>query len=515
VVSSYADGGWGGRFRLPRFPLLLLSFCASAQVLTSQYDNARTGATLAEKFLTPANVNPRQFGKQFTLPVDGDVYAQPLFVPGVPVPGKGTHDIVFVATEHDSVYAFDAAGQPAAPLWKVSFLNEGAGVTTVPAGDAQCPLIRPEIGITPTPVIDLATGTLYVLARTRERQGMLKGARYVQKLHALAITTGAEKFGGPVEIAAEGFDGLRQLSRAAMLLVNGSVVMSWGSSCDVKPYTGWVMAYEAATLKQRAVFNAAPDAGESGIWQSDMGPAADQDGNIYVATGNGRFTAAAKGRDYGDTLLKLGPDLKVRDYFTPSNERKLNAEDDDLGSGGPVLLPGVPRLVLIAGKEGVLYAIDRDRMGKFQAPEEASAIQTIKLRGGIYAAPAYWNGHVYALASGDYLTDFRLENGRLSKPLKLGVQRFHNSGASPVVSSNGTRDAVIWLIESKTWNGADQPAILHAYDAADVSREIYSSETNTRRDQPGNTLRFTIPTVANGRVYINAKRMICVYGLLQ
>jgi hypothetical protein len=497
-------------------PLFFLASLAAPQVLTSQYDNARTSSTVTETQLTPANVNPGQFGKLFSLAVDGDVYAQPLFVPRVPIPGKGTHDVIFVATEHNSVYAFDAAAQPATPLWKVNFNNPAGAVTPVPGQDVFCPFIQPEIGITPTPTIDLATGTLYVLARTKENPGLLKSTRYVHKLHALAITTGAEKYGGPAEIKANGFDGLHELPRAGLLLVNGSVILTWASSCDVKPYTGWVMAYDAQSLAQKAVLNVAPDAGESGIWQADMAPAADEQGSIYLATGNGKFTAATGGRDYGDSLLKLDASLKIVDFFTPFNERKLNAEDDDLGSGGPLLLPPQSgphaRLVLIGGKGGDLYSIDRDRMGKYHADADVDAVQRIHLRGGLYSTPAYWNGHVFALARGDYLTDFPLDRGQLGKPLKTGAHRFSNSGSTPVISSNGKRDAIVWLIESKSWNGADRPSVLHAYDAADVGRELFASD-NSARDGAGLTLRFVVPTVAAGRVYVGAKRRVDVYGL--
>jgi hypothetical protein len=480
---------------------------AAGQVLTSQYDNARSGATLHETTLTPANVNAGQFGKIFSFAVDGDVYAQPLFVPGVPVPGKGTHDAIFIATEHNSVYAFDAGAQPAAPLWHVNFPGG-----TVPATYTGCRFIAPEIGITPTPAIDIATGTIYVLARTRE------SGHFVQRLHALAITTGVEKFGGPVEIPESGgFDPLRELPRAGLLLVNGSVVIAWGSSCDAGPYHGWVMAYDAQTLARKAVFNTSPQAGESGIWQSDMAPATDEDGNIYVATGNGRFTAAQGGRDYGDSLLKLDAALQVRDFFTPFNEHELNANDDDLGSGAPVVLPkqpgAHPHLVLIGGKDGAMYVIDRDRMGGYHAGDDSHALQRVRFRGGIYSAPAYWNGHVFYLATGEYLTDFPLAGGQLGKP-KLGGKRFGNPGATPAVSSNGTRNGIVWLIETKAWNGADRPAVLHAYDAADVERELYNSEINSARDRAGKTLRFTIPTVAQGRVYVNAKGEVDVYGLL-
>jgi outer membrane protein assembly factor BamB len=476
-----------------------------AQVLTTQNDNARTSANLKEMILTPANVNVRQFGKVFTLYVDGDVYAQPLYLPDVDIPGKGHHNVLFVATEHDSVYAFDADGRTKEPLWHRNLLGSNAGVRTVPAQDVACPFIRPEIGITPTPVIDLPSGTIYVLARTKENPGAFRPTRYVQRLHALAVTTGAEKFGGPVAIDASGFDSLRELPRAGLLLTTGKVYLTWGSSCDVAPYHGWVMAYDARTLAQTAVFNTSPAASESGIWQSDNGPAADEKGNVYVATGNGKFDP---GRDFGDTVLKLGLErngLVVRGSFTPANEAELNARDLDIGSGGPMLTPN--GLVVAGGKNGDLYVLDREHM--------ATPRQIFEFRDGIYAAPAYWNGHVYVLASKDYLSDFALKGNELSaKPVATGRQHFGNPGATPAISANGAKDGIVWLIETKAWNGADRPAVLHAYDAANVERELYDTEQNAPRDRVGLTLRFTIPTVVNGRVYVEAKREVDVYGLL-
>jgi hypothetical protein len=495
---------------------------AGAQVLTSQYDNARTSATMHETTLTPANVNAAQFGKLRTIKVDGDVYAQPLYIPRVAIPGKGVHNVLYVATEHDSVYAFDADGQPAEPLWHVSFLKDG--VTPVPARDTRCPFIAPEVGITPTPVIDLPSGTLYVLARTRESTGLLS-SRYAQKLHALAVNTGGEKFGGPVEITASvkgtgagssagaiTFDPLLELPRAGLALAGGQVILTWGSSCDVRPYHGWVMAYDARTLRQTAVFNTSPDNDDSGIWQADMAPAVDADSNIFVVTGNGRFDAANGGRDYGDSVLRLhlnGEDLGVKDFYTPGNEKLLNDRDLDLGSGGPILLPEQAgrRLLLIAGKDGRLHVIDRDRM---------TGGVHVALPGGVYAAPAYFNGHVFILASNDVLKDFTFDRSVLSDaPAASGQQKFANPGAGPVVSANGTRNGIVWLIETKVWNdyNSSKVSILHAYDAANVSRELYNSEQNGERDRGGPTVRFTIPTVANGRVYVGARGQVDVYGL--
>lgn len=463
-----------------------------AQLTTSQWDNARTGANLHETQLTPSSVASGRFGQLYSLPVDGDVYAQPLYLPAVPITGKGTHNVLYIATEHDSVYAFDA-DRPADPLWHVSFLKPGA-IGTVGDGDVQCPFIHPDIGITSTPVIDLPTGTLYVLARTRE-SGTLGMARFVQRLHALAITTGVEKLGGPIEITTSGFDGRRENPRAGLLLTNDQVVMTWGSSCDVKPYNGWVMAYDKRTLKQTAAFNASPSAGESGIWQSDTAPAADAQGNIYLSTGNGKF--ANPNSNFGDSVLNLEIHLRVRDSFTPPDQEALNARDLDIGSGGPLLLP---HLLLTGGKNGVLYVLDPNHMGY--------PLQTIRLQSrGIYSAPAYWNGHVYMVPSDSYLSDFKLDHGRLPEKPITGNHLFENPGATPAISANGGKDGIVWVLETKVWNDYDgRPARLFAFDAADISHELY-------RGAGGPALRFVIPTVVNGKVYVGVKGAVDVFGL--
>jgi PQQ-like domain len=512
----------------------LVAQLALAQVTTSQYDNARTGAYLGEKTLSPQNVNAKQFGKIFALPVDGDVYAQPLYVPGVEIPGQGKHNVVYIATENDSVYAFDAEGNPKTPLWQVSFIDAKAGITTLSEDIVSCPFIAPKVGITSTPVIDLKSGTLYVLARTRESAGVLRSSTFHQRLHALAITTGVEKFGGPVEIKASvtgsgggstggsvAFDPWKENPRAALLLVNGIVYLTWASSCDVGPYHGWVLAYDAQTLQQKGVFNVSPDAEEGGIWAGDAGPAADSDGNIFVATGNGKFDAGSNGRDYGDSMLKLsvGSDgLALRDYFTPANQEQLNASDSDLGSGGPVLLPNHPgphpHLLLIGGKGATLYLLDRDRLGKYQKVTNIDPLQTIPAASDILGAVGYWNKHVYFLGSQDVLRDFALENGKLVLKVNAAGPKFTDPGATPTISADGTKKGVVWVIGTKTWNGSDRPAVLHAYDAVNVARELYNTEQNSARDRPGLALRFTIPTVVNSRVYVGAKSEVDVYGLL-
>ncbi|WP_263354444.1 hypothetical protein [Acidicapsa acidisoli] len=512
------------------FAAAACALTAKAQMTTSQYDNARTGAYLSERTLTPRNVNPRQFGKLFTMKVDGDVYAQPLFLAGVPIPGKGTHDVVFIATEHDSVYAFDAYGNPSAPLWHVSLLRDDA--TTVPAGDVSCPFIVPEVGITSTPVIDAKTGTLYVLARTKIGH-LLTHNEYHQQLHALAVTSGVEKFGGQVEIQAAvrgrgagglfgtvAFEPLRENPRAALLLVNGLVYLSWASSCDVGPYHGWVMAYDAQSLKQRAAYNTSPDTRDSGIWASDTGPAADSDGNVFVATGNGRFDVAKGGRDFGDVLLKLhfyGQSLQPIDYFAPFNVEELEASDGDLGSGGPILLPDQPgphaHLAIIGGKGEMLYILDRDHLGEYHAENNDHAVQTVPTQGGIFGSMAYWNHHVYVLSDGDSLRDYEVKSGKLSFSTSSSF-RFEDHAATPAISANGATDGIVWVASSKGWSSPDRPAVLHACDASNIAHELYNSNQNPARDKAGKALRFNIPTIVNGHVYLGAKGEVDVYGLL-
>jgi hypothetical protein len=509
----------------------IAAMAAHAQVTTSQYDNARTGATLNEKILTPQNVNAGRFGKLGAFKVDGAVYAEPLFIPSVEIPGKGTHDVLYVATEHDSVYAFDATRPGDPPLWQVSFLDKSRGTVPLSEDIVQCPFIRPEVGITSTPVIDINTGTLYVLARTMIRRAAGDN-EYFQHLHALAITTGVEKFGGPKLITASvpgrgagrsnrevPFDPLHENPRAALTLANNSVYLAWASSCDVDPYHGWVMAYDPQTLAQKAVLNVDPDGSEAGIWLSDTGPAVDSEGNLYVPTGNGTFDATSGGRDYGDSVLKLdGSSLAVRDYFTPFDQEAILAGDSDVGSSGPTLLPDQPgphrHLLLQPTKHSILYVIDRDQMGKFHADRDAIP-QRIQMAGAGLGAMAYWNGHVFFATSDDYLRDYAVKDGQLN-PVAASSQKFETSGATPTISADGKRNAIVWAITTKVWNGPDnRPAVLYAYDANKLSLPIYTSEQNTARDRAGLATRFVIPLVVNGRVYFAARGEVDVYGLLK
>ena len=509
----------------------LVAIAAVAQVTTSQYDNFRTGATLNEKTLNPQNVNAKQFGKLGAFKVDGAVYAQPLFLPSVEIPGKGTRDVLFVATEHDSVYAFDANRPNEPPLWKVSFLDKARGTVPVSEDDVQCPFIRPEVGITSTPVIDLKTGTLYVLARTKIRH-RVGSDEYFQHLHALAITTGVEKFDGPrlisASVAGKGagaangqiaFDPLRENPRAALLLANGALYLTWASSCDVDPYHGWVMAYDPQTLAQRAVLNVTPDGSEAGVWLSDTGPAADDEGNVYVPTGNGTFDAGSGGRDYGDTVLKLaldGSSLAIRDYFTPHDQDRISNADSDVGSSGPTLLPDQPgphrHLLLQPTKDSTIYVIDRDKMGKYQRDRD-DLVQTVHMGGGGYGAMAYWNGRVFFAASDDFLRGYTVKKGQLTVSAS-STMKFENPGATPSVSADGNKNAIVWAITTKTWNGSDnKPAVLYAFDATKLGQPLYASEQNSQRDRAAMATRFVIPVVVNGRVYFAARGEVEVYGL--
>lgn len=507
---------------------------ASASAIVTDYpgtftyhnDNSRTGQNLQEAVLTPSNVNQAQFGKLFSFPVDGYVYGEPLYVENVTVPNQGFHNMVFVVTEHDSVYAFDADGPSTTPIWRVSFIDPAQGITTVPSGDVLTGDIVPEIGITSTPVIDPGSGTLYVVAKTKEN------GSYVQRLHALDLATGTE-LATPAVIApvlpgtGDGTDGngnvpfnaLRELQRCALLLANGKVYVAFASHGDHGPYHGWVVAYDAVSLQQVAAYDATANGSEGGIWQSGGGPAADPAGNVYVITGNGTFDADSGGADFGDSFLKLDPTLVLLDYFTPFNQAQLNVQDADLGSGGALLLPdqATPptHLLLSAGKAGVLYFLDRDNLGHFNATGDTQIVQSLaNAIGHLYSTPAYWNNAVYCISSNDVIKSLTLVNGRLpSSASHQGTTTFHFPGASPVISANGNGPAVVWALQTDAFQTSG-PAVLHAWDASDVSHELYNSAQAGSRDTAGPAVKFTVPTVANGKVYVGTQNALNVYGLL-
>jgi hypothetical protein len=492
-------------------------------VTTYKYDNNRSGQNVTESVLTTSNVKASSFGLVRFLSTDGKVDAQPLYLSQLTLQGA-THSVVFVATENDSVYAFDA--NSGAVLWHVSL--PGSGET--PSDPVGCNQISPQIGITSTPVIDRsagANGTLYAVTMSK------RAGSYFQRLHALDLTTGAELDGGPVTIAASypnaggsaTFDPQQYAERAALLLSRGTVYTSFTSHCDIRPYGGWVIAFNESTLAQTAVFNAAPNSGGAGpaIWMAGGGPAADATGNVYLLTANGTFETTLTGAgfpdqsDYGNSFLKLdGTTLQVLDYFTLRNAVSESSADMDLGSGGIMLLPDLVdsgnvtrHLAVGAGKDGNLYVVNRDSMGRFNANSN-SIWQELDgaLGSGIWSTPAYFNQRVYYGPAGGPVTAFAIHGAMLSMA-SAGSGAYPYPGTALSVSANGTSNAIVWAHENS------DPAVLHAYDANDLTHELYnSSQASNGRDQFGSGNKFVTPVVADGRVLVAAPNGVAVFGLL-
>ncbi len=507
---------------------------AQVNVLMHHNDLARTGQNLNETLLTPSNVNTQSFGLLFTQPVDGEVYAQPLYLSQVDFPDHTTHNLVFVVTAHDSVFAFDADSNvrtDAQPIWHASFTDPAAGITSVPIDDIAPDPVSPEVGITSTPVIDPDTQTIYVVARTKEAKGVT--SVNVQRLHALDVRTGAEKFGGPVEIRAAtpgrgagadengliAFNPLREHQRAALLLSGGVVYICWASIGDILPYHGWVIGYDAQTLRQVAVIDLTPTGSEGGIWQSGGGPAVDEDGALYVVTGNGTFDETAL-TDWGSCALRLTPTadgLSVADYYAPYNYAHLDIADEDLGSGGPVLLPALPdsvqRLLVFAGKEGKICVADRAHLGGWRPRDDSQLVQALpNAIGPCFATPAYFNQRLYFGGVGDRLKAFAVNGGLLSSnPVSRTSLVFGYPGPTPSVSADGTNNAIVWALENAGF-ATFSPTVLHAYDANDLSVEFYNSSMAGSRDVAPQAVRFTVPTVANGKVYVPGRNGLAVYG---
>lgn len=495
---------------------------AQVSVLTYHNDNFRTGANTNETVLTPAIVSSNIFKRVFTRAVDGYVYAQPLVAAGVHVRRGRMRNVVYVATEHDSVYAFDA--DTGGRYWRRTLLPRHGH--TVSSNDVTCTDLIPEIGVTSTPVIDATTSTLYVLEKGKTN------TVFFQRLHALDLATGAEKFGGPVTLAASvvgagdgavngivPYDSFTQHQRSGLLLANNIVYVASASHCDHNPYHGWILGYDATNLQQAAVFNATPYGFRGGIWMGGSGPAADDQGNIYCSTGNGTFDADTGGNDYGDSVVKLDGNnaLAVVDFFTPFNEADLEINDTDLGSGGVLLLPDQPGAhpheAITAGKEGTLYVLDRDNLGQFQSGSDSQIVQSLpSATGASFYTPAYFNGFIYCHGTADVLRCFSVVNGLLSTtPVSQSVTVFEFPGATPSVSANGTNNAIVWTIQTDAYETPKGQAVLHAYDANDLTRELFNS--TTRGQPPGNAVKFAVPTIANGRVYVGAVKRLTVYGL--
>jgi hypothetical protein len=501
-------------------------------VFTQHIDNLRTGANLNETVLTPANVTSATFGKLYTYPIDGLSFTSPIYVPNLSILGKGFHNVVYVATEHDSVYAFDADGLSSIPLWQVSFL--GIGVTTVPCADiGDCGDIPIEVGITSTPVIDPTSGTLYVVAKTKE------GANYVQRLHALDITTGAEKFGGPVILQATvpghgtgsqggqlAYSALRENQRAALLLNAGVVYIASGSHSDIDPYHGWVLGYNATTLQQTFAFCDTPNDDAGGIWQAGGGLAADAAGNVYFTTGDGGFTVNTGGIDYGDSYIKMSAAGAVLDYFTPYDQQTLNNNNLDLCAGGVLLLPDQPgtphpHLIIGAGKNATVYLVDRDSMGHYNPNNNGNAVQTLpnifpNANGtdtpGSYINPVYFSERVYFGPVADNIQAFQLTNGLLTiAPTSRSSELYTFPGGTLAISANGSSNGILWAVQR---NGTTAPGVLYAYDPANLGTVLYNSNQAGARDVLDYAAKFPSPLVINGKVFVVTLSGLTVYGLL-
>jgi hypothetical protein len=526
IVTNSVTGVPSNETTLTVNPVLTSS---GTDVTTYHNDIARTGQNTTETILTQANVNPTTFGLLRNLAVDGRVDAEPLYLSQLSIAGVA-HNVAFVMTEHDSAYAFDA--DTGAQLWKVSLLKSGE----TPSDDRACSQVSPEIGVTSTPVIDRkagAHGILFAVAMSKS------GSTYFQRLHALDITTGAELLSGPVTVQATYpgtganstggkvvFDPAQYKERAALLLLNGVVYTSWASHCDFSPYTAWIMGYNQTTLAQTSVLDLTPNGNEGSIWQSGGGLAADAQGNIYALIANGTFdtTLDANGfpnkQDYGNAFVKVsttGGALRLADYFNMSNTVSESGADADLGSGGAMVLPdgaygttGTLNLAVGAGKDGNLYVVNRNNMGKFHSNSN-NVYQELQgaVPNGVWGVPAYFNNTVYYCDVNATLKSFSISNGTLSAtPVQTGAS-FTYPGILPSVSANGTANGIVWGIENTG------TAVLHAFKADDLTQELYNSnQAASGRDHFGSGNKFITPMIADGKVFAATTNSVAVFGLL-
>jgi len=486
--------------------------------------------------LAPETVNFSKFGRLFSCPIDGYAYAQPLYVPNLVVPGNGTRNVIFVATEKDFVFAFDADAKPCVQLWKTSLIPAGSEAIATPNLEITGTDLVPFVGITGTPVIAASASLLYVVAAT---QTVEVNPVYDHRLYALDLATGQPEIlpGGadiaPLPAQDIVFSPIQQNQRAALLLDNGTIYIAYGSYGGMgNAYHGWLFAYDSSSMQQTGAFDVTPNSYQGGIWQSGGGPSSDSNHNVFVTTGNGTFDLGRQltTYSYSNSFLKFATagGLSLADYFSPCNEATLGAAGLSVGSGAPVLLPDSagsspqPHLLIGGSMGGFLYVLNRDNMGQFDdtCPDSPTRVQTISVGSGpILSTPLYWNGAVYVAPGNANLQSFSMSKGMLApspsaaqSPEMLGPQ-----GATPVISSNGTTNAILWLIDS---SGAlatptNTAAILRAYDPNNLSNEIYNSAMAAgSRDMAGLAVKFSVPTVANGKVYVGTQTEVDVYGLL-
>lgn len=526
--------GWVFGFAATGLTVILRTFPVAAQqtdVLTYHNDNARTGQMLNEQILSPTNVNSGHFGKLRVLSVDGKVDAQPLYAAGVLIPSLGTRNVLFVATEHDSVYALDADGT--AQFWRSSMLASGE----TPSDPRGCDQVYPEIGVTATPVIDRQlgpNGTLFVVAMSKDASG-----NYHQRLHALDLSTGLDRmpavtvsatYPGSGDGSSGGnvvFSPGQYKERPGLLLMNGIIYTAWSSHCDIRPYTGWIIAYDEHTLGQTGVLNITPNGNEGSIWMSGAGLAADGGGNIYFLAANGTFDATLDSRgfpimgDFGNAFVKVSTAngiLNVADYFATFQTPAENDSDEDLGSGGALVLPvmtdaqGVSRQLAVgAGKDANIFLVDSSNMGKFNPANNSAIYQEVSgvLGGQVFSMPAYFNGTLYYGAASDSIRAFPFQNARLAAASSHTSGSFTYPGATPGISANGNLNGIVWATENTS------PAVLHAYSASNLGLELYNSnQAANGRDQFGSGNKFITPTIASARVYVGTTSGVGVFGLL-
>jgi hypothetical protein len=504
-----------------------------AGVYTYHNDLARDGTNAQEYALTTSNVNTSSFGKLFSCTVDGAIYGQPLWVANLTVNGA-PHNVVFLATQHDSLYAFDADANPCVQLWSVSLIDSGhgglGGETPVPSGVTGYLVgqgngdITPEVGVTGTPVIDPATNTLYVVSKSVNSAQ----TTFYQRLHAIDLITGNEKAGSPVTIAGTfpgtgdggatvSFNPRPENQRAGLAFVDGIVYIAWAAHEDAPPWYGWVMGYfyNGVSFTQTAVFNVAPNSQEGGIWMGGGAPAADSNNNLYLVTGNGNFNAAsssAPNNEYGDSLLQLTGMLTVSQYFTPSDQSTDDAVDDDFGAGGAAVLADLPagspvtHLLVCGGKDGSLYVVNRDSLGGLG---DTAAVQKIDFGYAIFATGAYWTSYYFLGGDHGPLTAYLLS---ASVPqLNLAASSAHIygfGGTTPSVSAAAAQNGIVWSLDNRQYctnlSPACGPAVLYANDATNVANLLWDS-AEVGADAAGNAVKFTVPTVANGKVYVGTR----------
>ena len=585
VTGLYAPPSVPGAHTVAATSVVLPSSSASATiaitdlagVFTYHNDLARDGANTQEYALSPSNVTTTTFGKLFSCDVDGAVYTQPLWVPGVSISGA-RHNVVFVATEHDSLYAFDADANPCVTYWHVMLIdtNHGGSANETPIiwndvgncfGD-----IYPEVGVTGTPVIDPATNTIYVVssseAGTNGSNCSYNSGTYFRRLHALDLATGNEKYNGPASITASvpgvgdggstvTFDPQKHHQRSGLALANGTVYIAWAAHEDATPYHGWLFGYDASDLTQApSVFNTTPNGGLGGIWASGGAPAIDAIGDIYITTGNGIFDASSTTvpfNDYGDSILRLHPfsgytsngvNLNLEGWFTPWDQDAISNADADVGSGAVILLPDQTtdptHLLAQIGKgqpspvnQAIVYLIDRDNMGQFNPVNDGQVVQRFPATCcGLWGTPAFWNNGLYFAGAWDALKVFAFDPSKglfNTTPSSQSAHIFAYPTATPSISSQGASNGIAWAIDASLYGYAagqacytipvpascTGPAVLYAYDATNLATEVWNSaQAPNDRDRSGDAVKFVPPTVANGRVYVSTRTEVDVYGLL-